>query len=222
MRRRCLVLKWRIVRLNRERSSTPIRARDQQFLVVFNFRYGVLRLFGKLEIAHFNQYNNKTNKTEKIVTSIHIDTGNNTRLEYQTPVNRSYLCTDLGDWNLLASLHYSSDDKPLGTKLPNASISTRDVQFDAFRSVQTTPLKFQVSVKKKTVAICLKIIIGRPFIMLERMGLRSHGLGSHRHGHPAVPHCGYHHPHLHQGPIQVEKNQRLRPSVDQFSNNFFS
>ena len=102
------------------------------------------RLYGNFEMGHFDWVDPKSNKTVTATSIISVDTGDIPVLMFKVDYKRSFLCANLGDWSLTTSLHYSFNDKPLGTQLPNATITTKKVQFDAFRTKDSPPNYFRV------------------------------------------------------------------------------
>jgi len=66
--------------------------------------------------------------------------------EFQTPINRSFLCLDLGVMSMPAELHESDEpDGASGEKLNNVTFTAKKVQFDAFRSANVSQDTFQTS-----------------------------------------------------------------------------
>lgn len=64
--------------------------------------------------------------------------------EFLVPLNRSYLCTDAGSKKMHTELHKSNE--PIGdggVKLPDAQLSAKKVQLDAFRGDTAVPEEFQ-------------------------------------------------------------------------------
>ncbi len=51
---------------------------------------------------------------------------------FHTPLDRSYLCADVGHLELPTDLRFP-DSPPGGTQLPNSTVIAKRVQFDAFR-----------------------------------------------------------------------------------------
>lgn len=67
-------------------------------------------------------------------------------LEFLVPVNRSYLCLDAGSKPMHTELHKSNE--PIGdggVKLPDAVLSAKKVQLDAFRGGEAPADEFQTS-----------------------------------------------------------------------------
>ncbi len=110
--------------------------------------YGVSRLYGHFELAHFVQNVTKNNESTpmNITSRLDLDTGE--KLEFKVSLNHSYMCSDVGDdWHVPTSLFYTfPDPPPAGTVLPaNATrVEAKDVQFDAFRPKDAPKKRFQV------------------------------------------------------------------------------
>ena len=101
-------------------------------------------MYGTFELAKFVQ--KVGNTTANITSYIDVDTGDRgKRLEFEVPVNTSYLCADTGAFQLKAHLHYTFPDAPSqGTELRNATVDAKKVQFEAFRT-KDAPKGFQVT-----------------------------------------------------------------------------
>jgi len=66
--------------------------------------------------------------------------------EFQTPINRSYLCLDLGMMSMHAELHDTTEPGGAsGEKLNNVTFTAKKVQFDAFRSANISVNTYQTS-----------------------------------------------------------------------------
>jgi len=66
--------------------------------------------------------------------------------EFLVPINRSYLCTDAGSKPMHTELHKSNENSgDGGIKLPDAVLSAKKVQLDAFRGESAPPEMFQTS-----------------------------------------------------------------------------
>jgi len=90
---------------------------------------------------------NQTISVNETVTEyVSMTTFKMTPLEFNVPINRSYLCTDAGSKKLHTELHKSNE--PIGDggiKLPDALISATKVQLDAFRGDTAPHEEFQTS-----------------------------------------------------------------------------
>ena len=88
------------------------------------------RLWGHFEIGTYNVTVPGKNETELVTTSVAVDTGDVPQLMYKVPYQRSLICTNPTDWTLVAILHHDQD---IGNRIKNATIVSRDLQFDIFR-----------------------------------------------------------------------------------------
>jgi len=110
--------------------------------------YGLKKLEGVYEIRHFEKNVTNGNKTENqtVVQYVSFTTFSLEKLEFQTPVNRSYLCLDVGTISMHAELHESPEKGgAAGEKLNNSNFTARNVEFDAFRPVDIAPDAMQTA-----------------------------------------------------------------------------
>lgn len=98
--------------------------------------YGVSRVYSRFALGVW-----KVNKTV-YQSTIDIDSGDIPNLMFHTPLDRSYLCADVGHLELKTTLRYP-DSPPEGTKLGNTTVIGQKVQFDAFRTNSTAPPGFR-------------------------------------------------------------------------------
>jgi len=96
--------------------------------------YGVSRLF-----AHFSLPSQTTKGVDESSYLI-IDSGDLTNLMFHTPLDRSFLCADIGDLRVKTSL-YKGTSPP--RELNSTSIVGKSVQFDAFRTSDRVPTGFR-------------------------------------------------------------------------------
>lgn len=106
--------------------------------------YGVKRIFANIQLAQYKVLN------RTFISSVDIDTDEKKKNNpyFLTPLNRSFLCEDVGKIIVHTHLHHSSYDLPDGELLPdNATIVTmRKVQLDAFRSKNAPKGVYQVPI----------------------------------------------------------------------------
>eukprot|EP00088_Acartia_fossae_P020455 TRINITY_DN22040_c0_g1_i1.p1 TRINITY_DN22040_c0_g1~~TRINITY_DN22040_c0_g1_i1.p1 ORF type:complete len:274 (-),score=60.01 TRINITY_DN22040_c0_g1_i1:581-1402(-) len=113
--------------------------------------YGVKKLEGVYETRHFQKEvpipDKNTTVNQTFVEYVSFSTFTLNSLEFQTPVNRSYLCLNVGVISMHAELHDSSEPATAsGEIVNNATFTAKNVQFDAFRpddiekNVLQTPL----------------------------------------------------------------------------------
>lgn len=116
-------------------------------------KYGVSKISAVYEWKQFHVVKNTTDPVtnETISTNVTVTkfvtmtTYTMEPMEFLVPLNRSYLCTDAGSKPMHTELH-RSDEHPGdgGVKLPEAVLSAKKVQFDAFR-VGAPQGEFQIS-----------------------------------------------------------------------------
>lgn len=112
--------------------------------------YGVYKISGVYEID--KEVKNETDDNGTVIGNTTIThylsfgTYGLNPYEFQTPINRSYLCLDLGTMSMAAELHDSTEPGgDSGEKLNNVTFTARRVQFDAFRSANISMNVFQES-----------------------------------------------------------------------------
>jgi len=91
---------------------------------------------------------NKTIITnETVIEYVSMTTFKMVPMEFVVPINRSYLCTDAGSKKMHTELHKSNEPTgDGGIKLPDALLSAKKVQLDAFRIKESAPQdEFQTS-----------------------------------------------------------------------------
>jgi len=115
-----LVLNWKDSDLDRE--------------LVINFRrnltnnfYGVERFYGNFMTKKW-----KVNTTD-YSTTINVDSKEVTKILFHTPLDRSFSCGSWGSTKLQASNH-TKPIPPTPTTLPDATVQTSMLKFDAFRN----------------------------------------------------------------------------------------
>jgi len=106
-------------------------------------KYGVSKISAVYEVKQFTVVKNSTDPVTNETTSTNVTVTSYVSMttfmmdpwEFLVPVNRSYLCTDAGSKPMHTELH-RSDEHPGdgGVKLPEAVLSAKKVQFDAFRN----------------------------------------------------------------------------------------
>lgn len=108
--------------------------------------YGVSKIEGVFETKHFIKEVNVTvanqtiSKNETFIEYVSFTSFAMQDLEFQTPINRSYLCMDVGVISMHAELHDTSEQGGgSGEKLNNVNFTATSVQFDAFRPVDLKP-----------------------------------------------------------------------------------
>lgn len=116
-------------------------------------KYGVSKISAVYEVKQFTVVKNSTDPVTNETTSTNVTVTSYVSMttfmmdpwEFLVPVNRSYLCTDAGSKPMHTELH-RSDEHPGdgGVKLPEAVLSAKKVQFDAFR-VGAPQGEFQIS-----------------------------------------------------------------------------
>jgi len=78
--------------------------------------YGIERLWGRVELAHFTQNITVKNETKplKVTSWISFDSmeSGDKGLFFRTPIGRSFLCQRVDDFGLISHLHYSFPDAP--------------------------------------------------------------------------------------------------------------
>jgi hypothetical protein len=108
------------------------------------FRYGVQRAYGSFQLAHFSVPDPKRNHTSLNITSVvEIDTKDMPKLSFKVPYHYSFLCGDVGKWNFYEVLKFSNQGGP-GEDLQNATVSAKNVRFDAYRDGNSPKLNYQV------------------------------------------------------------------------------
>lgn len=127
-----------------EKNSTLQLARN--FTIEFrntnDTAYGVSRVYGNFELAHFQQEYEKENIN--VTSSVDIDFQWGPTV-FRVPIGYSFLCLDVGTWRFNSNLHYSFPDAPTrGTPLENATVSAKNVRLDAFRLKTAPPSGYQV------------------------------------------------------------------------------
>jgi len=108
--------------------------------------YGVWKVEGVYEKERYVKEVTKNNvtKNETFVKYVSLTTYSLQPYEFQTPVNRSYLCIDVGELSIYAELHDTSEPGGSGgEKLNNATFTAKNVQFDAFRPQDIQPNQLQ-------------------------------------------------------------------------------
>jgi len=108
--------------------------------------YGVWKMEGVYETEHFIKEVTVNNVTtnETFVKYVSFATYALHPIEFQTPINRSYLCMDVGKVSMYAELHDTSEPGgSSGEKLNNATFTAKNVQFDAFRPADLHPTQLQ-------------------------------------------------------------------------------
>jgi len=111
-------------------------------------KYGVSRINAVIETRHYQKPNGTgPNATEVFTTEfIYLTTWDKKDdLEFKTPLNRSFLCADIGKVSMTAILR--EDPPSQDKKLDNATMTATKVQLDAFRSEDAkkkTPDQFQI------------------------------------------------------------------------------
>jgi len=98
--------------------------------------YGVKNIAGVYETMYFqkNVTVDNTTKEETFVQYVGFTTFSFPKLELQTPVNRSYLCLNIGKFSMHAERHDSSEAGGApGELVANSTFTAQNVQFDAFR-----------------------------------------------------------------------------------------
>ncbi len=109
--------------------------------------YGIRRAWGYFELAHFEVPNPKVNATPSVinVTSwIEVDTKDVPKLMFTVPFHYSFFCGDVGKWEFFSELHYDYPQGRPGIDLKNATVSAKNVIFDAFRDADAPHQQFQV------------------------------------------------------------------------------
>jgi hypothetical protein len=105
--------------------------------------YGVRRLDGVYDIRYFKK-NVTENETKMAVSYVLFTTYNLDKLEFQTPVNRSYLCLDVGSVEMKAHLKDSTmPAHDAGDALLPVHWTAKNVQIDAYRSADLDPDQLQ-------------------------------------------------------------------------------
>jgi lysosomal-associated membrane protein 1/2 len=111
--------------------------------------YGVRKIEALYETKHYNVLENKTmdgNITLVNVTYVEYISMTSpvySHLEFQTPLNRSFLCLDVGALELFADINSSETPQAAGDRLPNATFTAVKVQLDAFRPKDTPATQLQ-------------------------------------------------------------------------------
>lgn len=86
----------------------------------------------------------KRNHTSLNITSVvEIDTKDMPKLSFKVPYHYSFLCGDVGKWNFYEVLKFSNQGGP-GEDLQNATVSAKNVRFDAYRDGNSPKLNYQV------------------------------------------------------------------------------
>jgi len=110
--------------------------------------YGVNKIEGVYETKHFIKMVNVTDPDTNVTTStnesfiqyVSFTSFTLSPVEFPTPVNRSYLCLDVGVVSMHAELHDTSETGGgSGEKLNNANFTAKNVHFDAFRPTDYNP-----------------------------------------------------------------------------------
>jgi len=104
--------------------------------------YGVQKIQAYYETRHYIVSENMTDDNGTVVVKnttqveyISMTSPTYTRLEFQTPLNRSFLCLDVGALELFAEINTSETPRAAGERLPNnATFTALKVQLDAFRA----------------------------------------------------------------------------------------
>jgi len=114
--------------------------------------YGVSKINAVYELKTYNKTVNHTDPKQNKTTAVNITVTDYISMstfamnpsQFSVPQNRSYLCMDAGSESLIAELH-STDEAggAPGEKLPNATLTARLVQFDAFRPSSFPESQFQ-------------------------------------------------------------------------------
>jgi len=105
--------------------------------------YGVQKIQAYYETKHYIVSENVTDVNGTVVglkNTTHVEyismtSPIYTHLEFQTPLNRSFLCLDVGALELFAEINTSETPRAAGDRLPNnATFTAVRVQLDAFRA----------------------------------------------------------------------------------------
>jgi len=108
--------------------------------------YGVYKIQGVYEVDKTLKNDTETNETIPVTTYVSFGTYGLNPYEFQTPINRSYLCLDLGVMSMASELHDTTEPGGAsGEKLNNVTFTAKNVQFDAFRPANVTEHTFQTS-----------------------------------------------------------------------------
>ncbi len=62
---------------------------------ILSSSYGVSRFYGVFDLASWKEVN-ELNETSVNTSQVSVDSGENAKLMFHTPLDRSYLCADLG------------------------------------------------------------------------------------------------------------------------------
>jgi hypothetical protein len=117
-----------------------------EFGKINNTGYGVRHAYGNFELARFNySYVNKENATVSlnVSSSVTINTKDVPSLMFRVPFHYSYLCGDVGHWEVYEQLFYSFDGRP-GVDLKNGTVEAKNVRFDAFRDESAPHEGYQI------------------------------------------------------------------------------
>lgn len=114
-------------------------------------QYGVSKIDAVYELRNFNtssQVPGPDNTTVWVNTTvleyISLSTFGMSPWVFLVPENRSYLCSNINNIQMIAELHRTDENggSP-GERLTNSTLSAKKVQFDAFRGSNTYPDEFQ-------------------------------------------------------------------------------
>jgi len=117
-------------------------------------KYGVSRISAVYDVKQYVEVENQTDPVTNetipvnvtVIQYVSMTTFKMEPMEFLVPLNRSYLCMDAGSKMMHTELHKTSE-KPGdgGVKLPDAELSAKMVQLDAFRSGSAPEGEFQTS-----------------------------------------------------------------------------
>ena len=105
--------------------------------------YGIRRLSARFDLASWHEEVDNVTRT----SFVKIDSGadaddDDAKLLFRTPINRSFLCANVGNVELETSLYYDTDLNE-ATEVANSTLVTKRVQFDAFRPKDKGPHGFR-------------------------------------------------------------------------------
>ncbi|XP_023340063.1 lysosome-associated membrane glycoprotein 1 [Eurytemora carolleeae] len=105
--------------------------------------YGVRRLDGVYDYKYFTK-NVSENSSVEAKHVVVFSTYNLDRLEFNTPINRSYLCLDVGNVEMKSAMKDSTEPiHTSGDELLPVTFTAKNVQLDAFRSTDVEPDQLQ-------------------------------------------------------------------------------
>jgi len=133
-----LTLVWSDLAFN-DSSVTLNRSLTIDFAVMPNDTfYGVRQLSATFDLATWNEEVDNVTVSKK--SFVKIDSGDDPKLMFHTPLDRSYLCANIRNMDLDTSLFL---DESAGIQLANSTLVAKKVQFDAFRTKDRAPPGFR-------------------------------------------------------------------------------